>query len=324
MNYAKKANRILEGYRVEAKKNLDKRYEEVFETIPEYKKAYDERNRLGIAYVKENMRGRDDKQILEKLEGYDDKLEKILEEAGFPEDYLKEKHRCDICDDKGVVDGKMCTCKRAIMTRIAREKSSLNEQMKTDNFENFDLYVYDDEKLSSGYSQRDYMDKLRNYLYKYAKNYKPGDKSLIFYGGVGLGKTYFMSSIAKEIIDKTYSVVYYSAPQLAKVLFKIRYNNFKLDPDEYNELEEMTYKCDVLMIDDLGTELNNDANASNLFDLINDRIQAKRTTIISTNIDISKIEDIYDERIASRIKGNFEPIRFFGKDIREKRFYRSL
>ncbi|MDY6064721.1 MAG: ATP-binding protein [Finegoldia sp.] len=324
MNYGKQANRILESYRMESKKELNKRYEEVFEKIPAYKKAYEERNRLGIEYVKENMRGRDDEDLLKKLESYDNKLTEILEANGFPIDYLEEKYRCPICEDKGVVNGKTCTCKRALMTKIAREKSSLNEQMKSENFENFDPDVYDDDKLDSGYSQRDYMDKLRKYLEKYAKNYEPADKSLIFYGDVGLGKTYLMTSIAKEIIDKGYSVVYHSAPQLAKILFKIRYNNFNVDPSEYSELEDMTYNCDVLMIDDLGTELNNDTNSSNLFDLINDRIQAKKTTIISTNIDISDIENVYDKRIASRIRGEFEPIRFFGKDIREKRFYNNL
>ena len=110
--------------------------------------------------------------------------------------------------------------------------------------------------------------------------------------------------------------------QLLKQLFSIRYQNFNEEPQP--EVEDIIYNCDVLMIDDLGTENSTETNISLLFDLLNYRIQNQKTTIISTNIDLDDLQSQYDQRISSRIKGEFIPIQFFGRDIREERFKKGL
>ncbi|MDU5369715.1 MAG: ATP-binding protein [Finegoldia magna] len=325
MSYAKEANRILEDYRNQSKKELDMRFEEVFRNVPEYQDLLQHRNELGYEYLKKSISG--DKEELKNLEdeikSTEEKMHKMLILSGYPNDYLEEKHRCEKCKDTGVYNGKMCSCKKTIMVNIARDKSSLNEQMKQQNFDRFDINVFDTKKDSShGMSQRENMEAISENLKYYSKNYTKNAKSLLLYGQVGTGKTYLLSCMAKEIIENGYSVIYLSAMQLLKQLFSIRYQNFNEKPQP--EVEDIIYNCDVLMIDDLGTENSTETNISLLFDLLNYRIQNQKTTIISTNIDLDDLTTQYDQRISSRIKGEFIPIQFFGRDIREERFKNGL
>ena len=324
MSYAKEANRVLEDYRAQSKKDLDDRYSEIFEKIDGYHNLFIERNKIGYAYIQKAMSGKAPLEDYEnKINSLEDKMHKMLILNGYPSDFLQLKHHCDKCKDTGVYDGKICSCKKTLMVNIAREKSMLNEQMSTQNFDNFDLNVFDT-KINPTFkiSQREYMENIRNYLYDYSTNYTEKDKSILLYGPVGVGKTYMLSSVAREIINRGYSVVYMSAMQLLKKLFSIRYKNFNDQPQP--EVEEILYDCDVLMIDDLGTENSSDTNISLLFDLLNYRIQQQKTTMISTNISLDDLSEQYDARIASRIKGEFMPIQFFGRDIREERFKRGL
>lgn len=324
MSYAKEANRVLEDYRAQSKKDLDDRYSEIFEKIDGYHNLFIERNKIGYAYIQQAMSGKDSLEDYEnKIKSLEEKMHKMLILKGYPSDFLQLKHHCDKCKDTGVYDGKICSCKKTLMVNIAREKSMLNEQMSTQNFDNFDLNVFD-MKINPTFkiSQREYMENIRNYLYDYSTNYTEKDKSILLYGPVGVGKTYMLSSVAREIINRGYSVVYMSAMQLLKKLFSIRYKNFNDQPQP--EVEEILYDCDVLMIDDLGTENSSDTNISLLFDLLNYRIQQQKTTMISTNISLDDLSEQYDARIASRIKGEFMPIQFFGRDIREERFKRGL
>lgn len=324
MSYAKEANRVLEDYRAQSKKDLDDRYAEIFEKIDGYYNLFIERNKIGYAYIQQAMSGKDSLEDYEnKIKSLEEKMHKMLILKGYPSDFLQLKHHCDKCKDTGVYDGKICSCKKTLMVNIAREKSMLNEQMSTQNFDNFDLNVFDT-KINPTFkiSQREYMENIRNYLYDYSTNYTEKDKSILLYGPVGVGKTYMLSSVAREIINRGYSVVYMSAMQLLKKLFSIRYKNFNDQPQP--EVEEILYDCDVLMIDDLGTENSSDTNISLLFDLLNYRIQQQKTTMISTNISLDDLSEQYDARIASRIKGEFMPIQFFGRDIREERFKRGL
>lgn len=325
MSYAKEANRILEDYRNQSKKELDMRFEEVFRNVPEYQDLLQHRNELGYEYLKKSIGG--DKKELKNLEdeikSTEEKMHKMLILSGYPSDYLELKHHCDKCEDTGVYNGKMCSCKKTIMVNIARDKSSLNEQMKQQNFDRFDINVFDTKKDSSqGMSQRENMEAISENLKYYSKNYTKNAKSLLLYGQVGTGKTYLLSCMAKEIIENGYSVIYLSAMQLLKQLFSIRYQNFNEKPQP--EVEDIIYNCDVLMIDDLGTENSTETNISLLFDLLNYRIQNQKTTIISTNIDLDDLTTQYDQRISSRIKGEFIPIQFFGRDIREERFKNGL
>ncbi|MFR2845424.1 MAG: ATP-binding protein [Finegoldia magna] len=325
MSYAKEANRILEDYRNQSQKELDMRYQEVFQKIEGFEDLFTHRNKLGYEYLKKSIGG--DKEELKNLEdeikSTEEKMHKILILSGYPSDYLQLKHHCDKCNDTGVYNGKMCSCKKTIMVNIARDKSLLNDQMKQQNFDNFDFDVFDTTvDKSHGISQRKLMENIYDNLKYYSQNFSQNDKSMLLFGPVGTGKTYLLSCMAKEIIENGYSVIYMSAMQLLKKLFSIRYQNFNEIPQP--EVEDIIYNCDCLMIDDLGTENSTETNISLLFDLLNYRIQNQKTTIISTNIDLDDFSTQYDQRIASRIKGEFIPIQFFGRDIREERFKNGL
>ena len=325
MSYAKEANRILEDYRNQSQKELDMRYQEVFQKIEGFEDLFTHRNKLGYEYLTKSIKNDQNelKNLEEQILASEEKMTKMLILSGYPSDYLQLKHHCDKCNDTGVSNGKMCSCKKTIMVNIARDKSLLNDQMKQQNFDNFDFDVFDTTvDKSHGISQRKLMENIYDNLKYYSQNFSQNDKSMLLFGPVGTGKTYLLSCMAKEIIENGYSVIYMSAMQLLKKLFSIRYQNFNEIPQP--EVEDIIYNCDCLMIDDLGTENSTETNISLLFDLLNYRIQNQKTTIISTNIDLDDFSTQYDQRIASRIKGEFIPIQFFGRDIREERFKNGL
>lgn len=250
---------------------------------------------------------------IEKIKKENQTLQEIKTELlvsnGFPADYLDVKYSCDKCNDMGYVGTNMCTCMKKELVKEAYAQSGLGKVLKTQTFKNFDLSYYEDEK------DREHMAAILEMAKKYVNDFGKPDKdsNLLFIGTTGLGKTHITTAIAKGVIDKSYDVVYDSAQNIVRAFEMERF-----DKDEKAVLETQRYfDCDLLIIDDLGTEFRNSFTQSCVYNLLNTRINAGKCMIISTNIDsTSKLFETYDDRITSRLLGGFRTFKFVGKDIR--------
>ena len=232
-----------------------------------------------------------------------------LVNMGYPEDYLDIKYSCDKCNDTGYVGIGMCTCLKKELVKEAYNRSGLGKFLKTQTFKNFDLALYEDE------NDRAHMAGILEMAKKYVSDFGKPDKdsNLLFIGTTGLGKTHITTAIAKGVIDKSFDVVYDSAQNIIRA-----FEGEHFDKDEKALAETRRYfECDLLIVDDLGTEFRNSFTQTCIYNLLNTRINAGKSMIISTNIDSpSKLIEMYDDRVASRLIGNFRSFKFVGKDIR--------
>ena len=236
----------------------------------------------------------------------------LLVQNGYPSDYLDIKYSCEKCNDTGYVGINMCSCMKKALVKEAYAQSGLGKVLNSQTFKNFDLSYY-----SEG-EDREHMSHILEMAKKYVSDFgKPEkDSNLIFIGTTGLGKTHITTAIAKGIIDKAYDVVYDSAQNIIRAFEMERF-----EKDERAVAETQRYfECDLLILDDLGTEFKNSFTQSCIYNLLNSRINSGKSMIISTNIDtLPKLIETYDDRISSRLLGNFRPFKFVGKDIRLER-----
>ncbi|MBE6687204.1 MAG: DNA replication protein DnaC [Ruminococcaceae bacterium] len=243
-----------------------------------------------------------------------EKRNALLVKNGYPENYMDINYHCPVCQDEGYVLGtiKECKCYRAELSRIALEESGLGSLVKSQTFESFDLDFYKS-------SQSEYEQMKHNYLYlmAYVDSFDPDDSpSLIFIGATGLGKTHLSTAVASGVIAKGYNVVYESSQNILSDFEREKFRRDSSSQDQRMPDTERYFDCDLLIIDDLGTELTNNFTVTVLYNLINSRANDRKPVIINTNLSIKEINTRYDQRITSRLLGSFQPLQFFGKDIR--------
>ena len=233
--------------------------------------------------------------------------EDILKRSQVPE----LRYECALCSDTGLVSGKICECIKKEAGSIMMKELSRKMPLGDCRFDNFDLKYYPDKTDSSGGNPRKEMTKIFKFCKEYALKFKPENaENLIFRGSPGLGKTHLTMAIVAGVIEKGYLPVYASAENL-----------FTLVEDEkFSGVGKGTYdtmlECDLLVIDDLGTELATAFTKSVLYNLINTRILSKKPTIINTNLELEELREIYSNRIASRFMGEYTWKEFSGRDIR--------
>lgn len=235
-----------------------------------------------------------------------------LAEANFPVGYLDDSPVCDQCGGSGYIGSNMCEClKELCRQEQKRELSFLAGGRET--FNQFKLEYYSDRIDSKfGFSPRQIMEttlqKCRNYAFSFGKN----AGNLLFSGGTGLGKTFLSACIARVVADRGYSVVYESASHLFAKL-----ETAKFSPTEENRREAAQFaSCDLLIIDDLGTEMTSQFVLAALYTLLNDRILEGKPMVVSTNFSIDEIMRRYSPQIGSRLRGSFDLLTFVGEDIR--------
>ena len=230
----------------------------------------------------------------------------------FAPDFLDENPACPKCGDAGYVGSTMCSCLRQLCAREQKQSlyKLLGAQMQ---FADFRLDYYPEQiDRSHGVSPRKIMELTLRLCRDYANGFQEGIGNLLFVGNTGLGKTMLSACIADTVTDKGYSVVYESAPQLFAKLEKNRF-----DPDDQSRAAAAEYAgCDLLIIDDLGTEMPGNFVTAALYALLNDRLLANKSMIISTNLNIEEIAKRYSPQIASRMQGSFRGLTFVGEDIR--------
>lgn len=232
----------------------------------------------------------------------------LLKNAGLSPDYLDIPYICPDCEDTGYINGQKCHCFKQQALALLYDKSNLREYLDSLDFSMVSDQYYEGEDLVHF---KDSYQKSMNFV----NNFKNDYQNLYFYGTVGTGKSFLSGCIAKELLQNGYSVIYFSAAGLMDVIAKYSFNR-KQDQD-FEAVYQDIYDCDLLIIDDLGTESINDFTISQLFTCLNERFLRKKSVVISTNLSLKELRDYYSERIFSRIVGNFLFCKMTGPDIRK-------
>ena len=261
------------------------------------------------------VQGQDARAAMEKIMQENLKLQKEREElaaAHFPEGYLDETPICPVCGGNGYIGTQMCSCLLELC-RQEQKKEIAVLASEDQRFEDFRLDYYSDQpdpKL--GASHRRVMEKTKSACQRYATTFGNDSGNLLFVGGTGLGKTFLSACVAAAVADRGFSVAYETASRLFSKLEKNRFN-----PDEQTaEAVAKIENCDLLIIDDLGTELPGNFVTAALYNVINDRLLAGKSMVISTNLNVNEIAQRYSPQIASRLQGSFLGLTFVGQDIR--------
>ena len=239
----------------------------------------------------------------------------LLQENGYAIEYLDPVYRCQDCKDTGYVNGQKCHCFKQAIINTVYAQSNIQAILERENFSHFSFDYYSDDDISSttGLSAFATARQAVDTCHQFIDDFENKPKNLFFYGSTGVGKTFLSNCIAKELLDKGYSVIYFTAFQLFDILSK---GIFEKDADAIAAHQNI-FDCDLLVIDDLGTELSNSFTTSQLFLCVNERLLRHKSTIISTNLNFNQIVDIYSERTFSRICGDYTMIKLFSKmDIR--------
>lgn len=320
---------ILKEYSLKkqrAEEECKKNKKEIFLKIPEVSKLQDELAEVSIKALKNNMikdemsREIENQNLEIKLEEINEKISKSLKKNGYTQDLFSPKYECEICKDTGYVNNKQCNCLKQKIINIAYKQSNLLK-LEDETFETFDIGYYSskvDEKYGMKKSPLENIEEIRKLSKTFCKNISDkNQKNLLFIGGTGLGKTFLSNCIASEVIKNGYTAIYQTAPILMDTVieYKLSCGKNESAKHKYNQI----FDADLLIIDDLGTETMNNIKFTELFNIINTRLLNNKKMIISTNLTINKLYETYDERVVSRLIGNFIVCKFIGEDIRLKK-----
>lgn len=298
------------------------RVKEVYKNIPAIEKIDEEIRNTGLEVSKSIIL--DKENAKENMEKAKEKIEKLkmekaylLTECNIPLDYMEMKYNCPNCKDTGYnTDGSKCVCLKQALVSRAYEMSNLDNVLEKENFHTFNLNIFSDKPFESeGISPRENMKDILQISESFVKNFNINNgENLLFYGTTGLGKTFMSNCIAKELLDRNYIVIYQTAFTILDILERRRFGKGDKSLDEYQY--RLLLDCDLLIVDDLGTEVSNTFTNAEIFNIINTRIIRGKKTIISSNLTPKEISDIYTDRVFSRVLENFIPIKFYGEDLR--------
>ncbi len=245
------------------------------------------------------------------------KKRKILKSINLPENYLDLEYECEKCKDTGYIIEKKCSCLFKKLGNLYLNDSDLKLLIKSNNFDNFDFSFFSKNKFrNDGLTPNKNIKAIYSDILKYIKNFENISTNLLFIGECGSGKTFLSHCIAKELLERGFLVIYKTSEELfQEIQFyysnKNYHNNFKLIE------ESVLMQCDLLIIDDLGTETYNNNVHSNFFNFLNKKLLLDKKLLISTNFSLEYIRNHYSDRISSRIFGNFNIYNFFvDEDIR--------
>ncbi|MBR5561104.1 MAG: ATP-binding protein [Clostridia bacterium] len=254
----------------------------------------------------------------DQMEAINAELRRTLASCGFAEDYLQPVYRCSECRDTGYVGEpvhEMCAClKRAVMNRLYQSEGL--QGLERENFAVFNEEIFPDEPIEGRKtSQRTFIKKCRQYCEEYADTFAAGEgKGLLLCGRSGLGKTFLMNCVAQRVLERGYSVVVVSAYKLIEAMRRYQFG------EESGEQVQDMLACDLLCIDDLGSEpMLRGVTVSSLYHILNERRNANRSVVITTNLDSELLYEKYDDRIGARLTdpSRMKVIPFVGTDVRK-------
>ncbi len=287
------------------KKNIETKL--AYKKAPDLEKIDDEINKLGLSGMRNILNKSSNKSDFNKaMKELIKKRDKIIKENKINPDYNKPFYECSLCNDTGYDENnEICECFIKRLTEIDYENSQLGKMLNGAEFENFSLDYYDDKETFK---------EIKEEAINYCKNFDDINYNLFFYGSTGLGKTFLSSIIAKNLLDKGKTVIYERATKMFSL-----YDDYKFKDYTLKEEVDKLYNCDLLVIDDLGSEFITKNSVAFLFDLVNERLINNKKIIINTNFELSQFSENYTVRLTSRIYENFKIFGFSGQDIRIKK-----
>ena len=238
----------------------------------------------------------------------------LLDQMGLPQDCLEEKPACALCGDTGYRNGQVCRCLRQYYAREQQKELSRMLDLGSQSFDTFSLDWYPQEYDSSfGRSARENMETVYDICADYAHQFGKRPGNLLLFGAPGLGKTFLSAAIAREVSGNGWSVVYDTA---GRIFQRFEAQKFTREEDAGDDVERVL-NCDLLILDDLGTEMTTAFVQSALYQIVNTRLMEKKSTILNTNLMPGEIARRYSPQLASRIEGEYQLLPFFGEDIRK-------
>lgn len=305
-------NTIMRSYEERQTRNrhlLEERTAHILSHVEGYEALSDSIASLSIAQGRKLLEG-DEHALTDlktSLRALSRKKEQLLVKAGYEADYLSPIYDCPDCKDTGYVDGQKCHCFKEAIIRLLYEQSGIRDLLEKENFSSLSYDYYQGEDLERF---RKAVAECRNFIKTFDTDYQ----NLFFYGTVGTGKSFLSGCVARELIESGHSVIYFSAAGLFELLSR---NIFDYKNKEEQALfHEDLYGCDLLIVDDLGTEYTKNIAPSVLFSLLNGRHLNRRSTVISTNLSLEDIRNRYSDRVFSRITNQYHICKITGTDIR--------
>ena len=311
-----RAKQVLDRRRETAEREAEMKTEELELLSPELRALNRKLSAAGLKAVQLAIAG--DQAAMDKLRDENladqERRREILESLGSSEEALEVHYTCPVCNDTGVVGNHYCDCFKRLVKSLQTENLNAVSPAGDSTFDNFNLAYYqgvtDPETGVDAYSR---MGQIVSYCEAYAEDFGLSSPSLILYGNTGLGKTHLSLAIANKAFEKGFNVVYGSAHNLLSEIEKEHFGRLKTDDSP----EDNVLNADLLILDDLGAEFSTSFTVSMVYNIINTRILKGLPTIISTNLWYDEISDKYGNRVYSRIIGNYTPLEFAGRDVRQ-------
>ena len=301
--------KLYEARQTNSRHLLEERTAYVMKHIPGYNEVRNEIASVSVRQGKQLLLGNKDaiEDLKTELARLRRKQDALLTDAGLPTDYLAPVYECPACKDTGYIDGRKCHCFLQAQIDLLYEQSGIRKMLENENFSTLSYEYYQGEDLTRF---KNTVLTCRNFINNFNSDYH----NLFFYGTVGTGKSFLSSCIAKELIEQGKLVIYFSSAQLFETLSRSTFD--RNSEEAASGIYEDIYECDLLIIDDLGTELTNAFVSSQLFSCLNNRHLRRKSTIITTNLSLEELRDRYSDRIFSRITSNYGMCKLTGRDIR--------
>ena len=305
----------LERRKLENRLTADQRHAAVCKAIPEYAElelelAATMTRSVGAIVEKQGDSGGIISKALEENAAIQQKMARLLVENNFPENYIAPIYTCERCRDSGAVDGQWCECFTNMLNAAASEELNASSPLRLSTFESFDLTRYSEEQIKGIQgTHRANMEKILLACKEFAENFRKDSRGFLMLGDTGLGKTHLSLAIASTVIEKGYSAVYNSAPELMRKLNKEFYG--RSDADTMG----LITACDLLILDDLGAEPDSDQNVSMLYEIVNARQNRQIPIIVNSNLSVEELRSRYKDRVVSRLF-SLNTLFFYGKDNR--------
>lgn len=310
---------IMRGYQQKQIQNrhlTQERLEKLYVKLPQLKSINDQIASLSVEAARMKLNDKLDTyhQLKQQIDDLRNEKILLLEHHNLNDCYFEPVYTCKDCKDTGYINGEKCHCFKQAVIDVVYSQSNIKNILSRENFNSFSYKYYSEKEINptTGLSSLETAKRAVSECKNFIEQFDQKPKNLFFYGNTGVGKTFLSNCVAKELLERGYSVIYFTAFQLFDILSK---GVFERDADAIAAHQNI-FDCDLLIIDDLGTEFANSFTTSQLFLCVNERLLRQKSTIISTNLNLNQMVDMYSERTWSRISSDYTLIKLFCDDIR--------